>query len=129
MKVIISTKKKMSYPTAGDYKIKNGILCVDVFEQGNEYKNILIAIHEIVEYYLAKKFGVTEKEITAFDLEYEKNRKRGDESEPGDDKNCPYRVFHRTAENIERLIASEMGIDFNDYNGKIKVYGESKFKR
>jgi hypothetical protein len=40
--------------------------------------------------------------------------------EPGDDPRAPYYKEHFFATNIERMIAHEMGIDWNEYSQKVE---------
>jgi len=108
-------KEESRYDTCGDYWYdENGILQVRVLEMGKR-EMMLIVFHELVEQFLTDERGITEPEIMKFDLDYEKNRQKDDnDSEPGDDPNAPYRKEHRFAENIERIIAHEIGFNWND---------------
>jgi len=125
MKTTIESKDKMRYPTAGDYYLDFLITRIEVFDQGNEDHNFLIALHELVEEYLTRKRGISEEDITAFDLQYEKNRDPEDtDSEPGDDLAAPYYREHRFAMIMEQLMAHELGVDWNSYDKNIKVYKE-----
>lgn len=113
----------MRYPTAGDYFEKDGVLNIEVFDQGDPDKNLLIALHELVEQHLCQKRGITNDQIDAFDFQYEENREEGDEtSEPGDHPDCPYRNEHRFAMIVEQMMAHELGIDWHEYDQNIKVY-------
>lgn len=112
-------ERDMRYPSLGDYWYDDkGVLQIRVVQMDRRYE-MLVIFHELVEQFLTEQRGIKEEDILKFDLEYEKNRQEGDESEPGDDLNAPYRKEHRFAENIERLIAHELGIDFNEYNDTI----------
>lgn len=114
----------MRYVTAGDYQEKDGVVEIKVFEQRNEDWNFLIALHELIEQHLCKKRGITNDQIDRFDFEYEKNRDPDDlDSEPGDAPGCPYAKEHRFAMIMEQAMAHELGVDWNDYNDNIKVYG------
>ena len=105
------------YETCGDWVIlEDGSIRISVSDMGNEDYAFLVALHEAVEVWLCKKRGITDAEVSAFDIEYEKNRPEGDESEPGDDPNAPYRKEHFFATNIERMIALELGVDWAQYD-------------
>lgn len=105
------------YETVGDWEIRpDGSLKIEVSDMQNEDYAFLVAIHEAVEVWLCKKRGITEDEVNAFDIEYEKNRPEGDESEPGDAHDAPYRKEHFFATNIERQIAAELGVDWAEYD-------------
>jgi hypothetical protein len=123
MNTIIRSSDVMRYPTAGDYYEENGSLVIEVYNQENEDKTFLVALHELVEQYLTKKRGITNEQIDEFDLGYENNRSEDDDtSEPGDHPDCPYRKEHRFAMIIEQMMAHEIGVDWQDHDKNIKVY-------
>lgn len=105
------------YNTVGDWTWSgDGQLYISVSDMKDEYKELLVAIHELVEVYLCRKRGITEDEVTQFDLTYEKDRKPEDLiSEPGDSRDAPYRNEHRFATYIERAFCKELGIKWEDY--------------
>ena len=107
MRIIIDIVPKEEVPNGqlGDYY--NGHIYVA--DTGVHEANIGIALHELVEMTLAKNRGISEEDITNFDLVY-----KGD-GEPGDDVKSPYRKEHRFAENIERLFVQELRIAWQDY--------------
>lgn len=101
----------------GDYWIDdNGDTQIRIAETGNHDYNNLVLIHEVVEFILTQNRGITEPEIQAFDEQFDLNKKQGDNSEPGDSPDSPYRNEHRFAENIERLLCHELNINWNDYD-------------
>lgn len=107
------------YSTIGDYwHDKKGVLQVRVTDMDRR-SVFLVLIHELIEQFLTEERGIKEEDIMAFDLEFEKNRKEGDLSEPGDSVDAPYKNEHRFAENIERQIAHEIGYVWNEYEQKI----------
>ena len=53
------------------------------------------------------------------DRAYEAKRKPGDDSEPGDDPRAPYHFAHVFAEKIERLLATELGVDWSAYDKEV----------
>lgn len=114
--IVIKTVNEMRYPTTGDYWEEDEATQVRVRDMGNEDYEFLVALHELVEMYLTKKRGIPIADIDNFDIEYEKNRKEGDKSEPGNDPHAPYYKEHRFAENIERQMALELVIDWFVYN-------------
>ena len=57
--------------------------------------------------------------LDAFDIAFEANRKEGDDSEPGDDPNCPCRKEHFFVTSVERLLAAELGVDWAEYDAAI----------
>jgi hypothetical protein len=105
------------YETIGDYQeLPNNKLLVTVSDMGDTYKELLVAVHELCEYYVCRIRGIEEPDIAAFDKQYEVNRAEDDlTSEPGDDPKAPYRREHRFAENIERQLCHELGLDWGEY--------------
>lgn len=125
MNISLKSKNKLRYASAGDYFEKDGVLNIEVFDQGDHDKNFLVALHELVEQHLCQKRGIVNEQIDDFDFKYEENREEGDTtSEPGDDPACPYRNEHRFAMIVEQLMAHELGIDWHEYDKNIKVYEE-----
>jgi hypothetical protein len=112
-------KDQHRYSTCGDFWYDpEGVLQIRVTEM-DKRSMMLVVFHEMVEQFITEDRGIREEDILKFDLEYEKNRAEGDESEPGDDVNAPYRKEHRFAENIERMIAHEINFTWSDYETKI----------
>src|SRR5690348_18295820 len=120
------------YPTVGDWywrtsNVFDGVekigetttLHIKVSEELPEKEALLVALHELIEVTLCKDRGITEKQVDEFDMEFEKNRPEGDESEPGDHPEAPYRKEHFFATNVERLMASELGVDWVEYENHI----------
>lgn len=105
------------YDTVGDYQAQpDNSLLISVSRMPDERFEFLIAIHELVESYLCEMRGITEQAIDAFDFTYENNRATGDVlSEPGDDPKAPYYKEHVFASKIERLVAEEIGVDWETY--------------
>lgn len=113
--------QQQRYSTVGDYvTTPDGVVHIRVSELGDWRMEALIAVHEVVEKLLCRKRGITEDEIDAFDLEYERKRAEGDvTSEPGEASDAPYRREHFFATSIERLLAAELGVDWREYEDRI----------
>lgn len=129
------------YPTVGDWrfheafedtitstayfptrkaKIKiDPFLEISVSNMNNWKYELLVAVHELIEVALCKDRGITQGDVDWFDKRFEKNRKEGNIDEPGDDPKAPYRKEHFFATSIERLLASELGVDWKKYDDKI----------
>jgi hypothetical protein len=119
MKIQLRTipHSEQRYETCGDWEnLPEGSLRISVSDMGNDDYAFLVAIHELVEVWLCNKRGITDEAVSAFDIEYEKNRPEGDESEPGNHPDAPYRKEHFFATNIERMIALELGLDWEKYS-------------
>jgi len=84
-----------------------------VIDLGNDDYEFLIFIHELLEWRLTQKHGVAEEDITAFD------KKHLDTNEPGYLKEAPYHKEHMAAEAIERMVATLLGVEWNDYEEAI----------
>jgi hypothetical protein len=109
------------YETCGDwYWDKYGNLMITVSDTGEWKKNFLIAYHELTEVMLCRLRGVPQEDVDKFDMEYEVNRKPEDlTSEPGDSLQAPYHNEHVFATKMERLMAEELGVNWNDYEESI----------
>ena len=123
MKIQLRTipHSEQRYETCGDWEnLPEGSLRISVSDMGNDDYAFLVAIHELVEVWLCNKRGITDEAVSAFDIEYEKNRPEGDESEPGNHPDAPYRKEHFFATNIERMIALELGLDWEKYSKAVR---------
>lgn len=113
--------KFQDYNTVGNYKKLSTFVGGWEFEisKMNIDYEFLVLIHELVEWRLTQKRGIKLKDIDDFDIDFEKNRKPGNTDEPGFDKKCPYRKEHAFATRIEKLIAKELGVDWETYDDTI----------
>lgn len=110
---------KQRYETVGDYWVKDGVLEIRVSELPDWRYELLVAIHELAEYYFCKNDGVSERSIYRFDVKYENARARGkytSDQEPGDDPDAPYTKQHQFATIIERTAAMALGVSWGKYN-------------
>ena len=112
---------QMRYRTVGDYFETDTEIVFQIVKQNDPRKNLLIALHEYIEYTLCTDRDITEQEIMEFDLQWEKNHPTGldDGIEPGDDPKAPYRNEHRIAENFERQLAEYLGIIWKEYEDNL----------
>jgi hypothetical protein len=110
------------YPTPGDYwRNADGAEEFRVSDIDNNDQEFLVAIHELVEWYLTEKRGVKEEEIKAFDEMFEEEKQSGlhiSDEEPGFDQRAPYMKEHIFATKIEKMMAEELGVDW-------KLYGDA----
>lgn len=131
MNIIIKTipHSEQRYPTCGDWFFDDdGKLNIKVSQEMGEDSCFLVAIHELVEVWLAQKRGVTVKEVDDFDIDYEKKHREGgilsgkrlDESEPGYDPSCPVFKEHGIATAIETLLCAEMGIPWPEHEKRVE---------
>ncbi len=115
--------KEQRYPTLGDYwrdeDKKQQVRISDL--ENNDYA-FLIAIHELVEWYLTEKRGIKEEDIMAFDEQFEREREQGmvhAPKEPGFDPRAPYIKEHTFATDIEKQLAKELGVGWEEYSATI----------
>jgi hypothetical protein len=100
----------------GDYFIVNkDTVIIKAYLKDDTYYNYawLIALHEMVEQHLTNMRGIKEEDIDTFDKSIQENGGKADEA--GNEAGCPYFREHRFAENIERQLCYEMGLEWSDY--------------
>lgn len=113
------------YETIGDYwwdTTDKGeqILHIRVSETNDVRYFLAVALHEMVESTICDQRGIREPDIMAFDKAFEAARPADDQdSEPGDHPDAPYGKEHRFAENLERLYAAEMGVNWAQYDADL----------
>jgi hypothetical protein len=122
MNICIKTipHKEMRYETCGDWFYEGETLHIRVSKMSDWRYEFLVALHELVEVFLCRYSGVGQKQVDRFDIAYEKKRKEGDESEPGDSTKAPYRTQHCIATGIERIVAAFLGVVWADYDKEIQ---------
>lgn len=112
-------QSEQRYETLGDWwDDENGVTQIRVTGLKIPESEFLVCLHELVEQYLCKKRGISEESVSDHDKMFEKERSDGkwDEyAEPGDDPRAPYRKEHFVAEIIERIMASELGINWKEH--------------
>lgn len=127
MKIIIETilHSAQRYETVGDYwKDADGVDHIKVSEMGNDKYEFLVALHELIEMYLCEKRGIKEEDISDFDKKFEALREQEPEiigdQEPGHMISAPYHKEHVTAESIERRMAVELDVDWENYDKTVQ---------
>jgi len=108
------------YPTVGDWYYDGEKLVILVSDLGDWKKEALVAVHELIEVLLCGARGITQEQVDQFDQKFEASRQAGNVDEPGDDPKAPYRKEHFFATNIERLLCTEFGLVWADYNQQIE---------
>lgn len=109
------------YETVGDYVQKDETWGFSISDMKNADYEFLVAVHELIEWYLTQKRGIEEEDITAFDTAYESRRPEGDTSEPGDSPDAPYRKEHQFATEIEKRLAEELGVQWEEYDKAVNA--------
>jgi hypothetical protein len=130
MKINIETipHAEQRYPTVGDYwDDSDGVVQVRVSDMKDWRYEALVVVHELIEMFLTKARNIAEQDISDFDIKFEQSREEGlVTGEPGDHVNAPYRREHFFATNLERLLSSEMGVDWFDYDRDVDALGIKK---
>jgi hypothetical protein len=104
--------KNQRYDTAGDYyknPLENWDICISKMNADYEF---MVAVHELIEFYLTQKHGIKEVDITKFDTKDVEPEYRSD---PGLSPKAPYHKEHMFAEKIEKRLAKELNINWNIY--------------
>jgi hypothetical protein len=105
------------YPTVGDWTRGADTLYIKVSELPDEREMILVGLHELIEAVLCEHSGVLEESVDDFDTHFD------GEGEPGDDPAAPYHRQHRLATAIERVLAEQLLIDWDEYERHIEELG------
>jgi hypothetical protein len=118
VRVVIESipQKAQRYDTCGDWLTSpyDATLAIRVSEMTDKREMALVAIHEFIEAVLCDHAGITSDAVDTFDLGW-----NGD-GEPGDDPAAPYHVQHRLATMVERLIAEQLQVDWDEYGRHIE---------
>jgi hypothetical protein len=120
-KIIAKTipNEKQRYPTPADYIEKKDQIQFRISEIGEPDYEFLLFLHELIEHHLCVKRGIKMEHIDAFDINFERERSLGkhpEDAEPGFDPNSPYVKEHTFADKIERMVAQELGVNWEEYN-------------
>lgn len=108
--------KKQRYPSVGDYYKKNGELHIRISKMNSKHE-LLVLVHEIIEWFLTDQKGISIKSIDDFDILYEQTKT--DNSEPGNHPNAPYYDEHQYATHIEKLLAEKLGVNWLKYDDAV----------
>lgn len=101
------------YPTVGDWVFQGEDLCITVSALGDPNMEFLVALHEMIEAMVCDKAGIAEIDVQRFDTNHPEL------DDPGGDRRAPYHRQHVFAENIERMVAQELGVNWNDYTRRV----------
>ena len=112
---------EQEYDTCGYYKRTDRGIGILVSNMNDWRYNLLVGLHELVEVALCEQNGIKDETIDEFDIQYEKNRKEGDLSEPGNNRHCPYRRQHRTATLIEKIVSRALRVNWKEYNKVVEL--------
>jgi hypothetical protein len=115
MKIDIDTieHKEQVYDTCGNYWEDDGVRFIRVSQMEDEKFEFLVVLHELIEQELCQVRGIATADIDKFDQEFT------GEGEPGDAEFSPYKKEHFFSTSIERLMAAELGVEWQEYEAKI----------
>ena len=117
--------RKQRYETVGDW-IPGKPAEIRVSKMKDQRYVFLVALHEMIEYELCKAHGITDREVVAFDVNFEAERRKNlhpVDAEPGDHPKAPYRSEHEFATVVERMVAQKLGVSWSDYEKTILRLG------
>jgi len=117
--------RKQRYETVGDW-IPGRPAQIRVSKMKDQRYVFLVALHEMIEYELCKMHGITDKEVVAFDVNFEAERRMNLhplDAEPGNHPKAPYRNEHEFATMIEMMVAQKLGVSWSDYERTVLSLG------
>lgn len=117
--------RKQRYETVGDW-MPGKPAEIRVSKMKDQRYVFLVALHEMIEYELCKMNGISDREVVAFDVNFEAERRRDLhplEAEPGNDPRAPYRNEHDFATMIEMMVAQKLGVKWSAYEKSILSLG------
>lgn len=126
IRIITIPHNEQRYNTIGDWQRQGDDALITVSDMNSALYEFLVGIHELIEMYLCEQSGISDEEVTTFD-EMILETMPDYEGEPGSIIGAPYYRQHLIATIIERLLADELGIDWNDYDeavGNVGMFSE-----
>ena len=104
------------YNTVGDWCFDFGELHITVSDLKGiqDYEN-LVALHELIEALLCQARGITGEVVDQWDLAHL------DPPDPGSIPQCPYFREHMFATMVERAMAAELDVDWDEYEETLEV--------
>lgn len=118
IKVIKPNEHRPQITGADWYFDESGDLHVRVTEMGNWKYEATLAIHEAIEAILCKAAGVTHQQVDAYDIPYEAIHSI--KCNAGDEPDAPYVRQHGFATAAERILATELGINWLAYDQAVE---------
>ena len=97
-------------------------LKIIVARMENPDYEFLVALHELVEFYLIKKHGIDLKKIDEWENEFDKKKKEGKipkEAVAGEQEDCPFRKEHKIAVKIEKTMAKYLKVNWKKYEEEL----------
>ena len=114
------------FTTVGDWgRSPNGEYFITIARLPDYRHQVLVLIHELVEWTICMLTGVSVEAADAFDALWEQELRKGlhePEDEAGYDTRCPYRKGHVWGGRAERFFAWLFRVDWNDYGDECDTY-------
>ena len=124
IKVIEPGTHRQGITGADWYFDRFGNLQVRVTRMSTWEREVSLALHEAIEAVLAKKHGVTVKQVDEFDEAFTSAHPENGGIEAGDQPGCPYGREHMAATACERVVAMELDIGpWTDYDREVGSLG------
>ena len=105
-----------AYDTSGNYGRRGKETWFEVAHLPDWRYEALVAVDELVEYFLCKDRGIKIKDIDKFDIKTVFEIDPKNQNDPGRSKHAPYHKEHMFATRIEKLLCKEFGIDWENYD-------------
>ena len=100
----------------GDYfQDAEGVWHIRSFPMKNHLHEQLIFVHEFIELLLVEHRGISQDAIDAYDALHNLESNNLILADPALNLDCPYRDEHKTALEIEKIMAIELDIDYAEY--------------
>lgn len=120
IKVIPNSEHRPNITGADWYFDQDGNLQVRVSKMGNWKYEVCLALHEVFEAVLCKDAGVTQQQVDEFDIPYEATH--SPKCDAGDEKDAPYNRQHGFATAAERIMTTELRVNWLDYNKVLETF-------
>ena len=102
------------------YFDQSGDMQIRISKMSDWRYEFALAVHEMVEAGLCKHNGVTQQMVDEFDIPYEKSHTK--KCNAGDEPDAPYQKEHCLATAAERIVASELGLDWLAYDQELEAF-------
>lgn len=99
------------------YYDQKGDLQVRVSKMSDWRREMILAFHEASEAIMCRHNGVTVQAVDDYDRPFEE--KKDNVTNVGDRTDCPYRREHCFASAIERILAGELEVPWQDYDDEL----------
>ena len=107
--ILFVDQNEQRYETLDDYGETDQEIWFKITRMADPRHTMAILIHALWERFAAQQGGVSDEQITRWDLEHPELE------EPGADPRAPYAAAHAQAEALERLAILAGGEDWSNY--------------